>query len=61
MTHPVSLAGVLEMSTVFLPINENWLRYQKRSEDTYQSIRREQKQTLIQLAKNALDLLKDDK
>ena len=33
--HPVTLAGFLEMGTAFLPINNNWTRYTRDSEDTY--------------------------
>nr|CAG4646028.1 EOG090X00SQ [Macrothrix elegans] len=44
--HPVTFAGMLEMSTAYLPVNQNWRRYLDNSEDAYKELENELTQTL---------------
>lgn len=55
--HPVSLAGSLEMSTSYLPINNNWARYIQSANDTYAELQRELLLLLIRLANKACHLM----
>lgn len=59
--HPVTLAGMLEMSTGYLPVNQNWQRYIHQSNAVYQDMQRESKQLLMRLANEACSYLKDDR
>ena len=34
--HPVTLAGMLEMGTMYLPINQNWFKYIASCEKNYE-------------------------
>jgi len=34
---PVTLAGMLELGTAYLPVNSNWTRYLQLSEQHYQA------------------------
>ena len=36
--HPVTFAGMLEMSMCYLPVNEGWLRYIERAEKQYEAL-----------------------
>lgn len=33
--HPATLGGMLEMSTMYLPINQNWFKYIKNCENAF--------------------------
>jgi DNA polymerase gamma 1 len=33
--HPATLAGMLEMSTMYLPINQNWFKYMANCDKKY--------------------------
>ena len=55
--HPVTLAGVLEMSTAFLPVNRNWQRYLRDCEDTYRDVERDLTQRLKREADRSCHLL----
>lgn len=57
--HPVTLAGVLEMSTSFLPVNRNWRRYLRDAEDTYADLERDLTQSLKREADRACHLLEE--
>lgn len=52
--HPVSLAGTLEMSTTYLPVNiANWSRYLDSSQATYDDLQRELSLCLIRTVNEA--------
>lgn len=57
--HPVTLAGMLEMGTAFLPVNSNWDRYITESDAIHKDLQREGQLSLTQLANNACSLLED--
>ena len=59
--HPATLSGMLEMGTAFLPVNQNWERYQEQTNDTYNDLQRELKLSLMQLADDACELLHEEK
>ncbi|KAJ8942912.1 hypothetical protein NQ314_009887 [Rhamnusium bicolor] len=59
--HPVTLAGMLELSTAYLPINSNWPRYITESEQAYEDLESEGKILLARRADHACQLLHDDK
>lgn len=52
---------MLEMGTAFLPVNQNWDRYQEQANDTYNDLQRELKLILMQLADDACELLHKEK
>nr|CAG4650726.1 EOG090X00SQ [Simocephalus serrulatus]SVE94067.1 EOG090X00SQ [Simocephalus serrulatus] len=58
--HPVTLAGMLEMSTAYLPVNRNWLRYLQDSEDTYKDLENELTQSLKREADRACHLMENE-
>lgn len=51
--HPVTLAGMMEMGTAYLPINQNWNRYIQLSDSVYQDLQKEMKANLMKLANEA--------
>ncbi|KAH6926305.1 hypothetical protein HPB50_016488 [Hyalomma asiaticum] len=55
--HPVSFAGMLEMSTAYLPVNRNWERYLKEADSIYEDYQQELKQMLTSIANGACRLL----
>ncbi|XP_013783947.1 DNA polymerase subunit gamma-1-like isoform X2 [Limulus polyphemus] len=59
--HPVTFAGMLEMSTAYLPVNQNWQRYLRNTEDIYHDLQKELKLSLMHLANDACSLLHDQK
>lgn len=59
--HPVTLAGMLEMGTGYLPININWERYIHQSNSVYEDMQRESKQILMNHADEACLFLKDNR
>ncbi|CAH1159639.1 unnamed protein product [Phaedon cochleariae] len=59
--HPVTLAGMLELSTAYLPVNANWPRYIQESEQSYEDLESEGKILLARRADNACHLLHEDK
>ncbi|XP_075723040.1 DNA polymerase gamma, catalytic subunit tam [Rhipicephalus microplus] len=58
--HPVSFAGMLEMSTAYLPVNQNWERYLKEADSIYEDYQQELKQMLTSIANSACRLLHDE-
>ncbi|RZB38647.1 DNA pol A domain containing protein [Asbolus verrucosus] len=59
--HPVTLAGMLELSTAYLPINSNWNRYIANSEQAYEDLDIESRILLARRAEQACQMLHDDK
>ena len=59
--HPVTLAGILEMSTVYLPMNDNWNTYINQSETIYEDLQNENKSRLMNLASDASQLIHQQK
>lgn len=57
--HPVSLAGMLEMSIPILPVNHHWCKYIERSNAAFADIDRDVRASLKALADETL-LLDDD-
>ncbi|XP_064607817.1 DNA polymerase subunit gamma-1-like [Liolophura sinensis] len=55
--HPVTFAGMLEMGTAYLPVNSNWNKYIRESNDTYSDLQRELKLLLMRIADDACELL----
>ncbi|EFN85052.1 DNA polymerase subunit gamma-1, mitochondrial [Harpegnathos saltator] len=55
--HPVTLAGMLELGSAYLPVNSNWQRYLKEAEGTFDDLDYEVKFTLAQKAKAACQLM----
>uniref|UniRef100_A0A8D8WS17 DNA polymerase subunit gamma-1 n=1 Tax=Cacopsylla melanoneura TaxID=428564 RepID=A0A8D8WS17_9HEMI len=59
--HPVTLAGMLELSTAFLPVNNNWLKYFHESCQTFNDLNVEMKSLLMDKCDQACSLLHDEK
>ena len=57
--HPATLAGVMEASTVYLPVNQNWQRYLRLSEETYCELKNDLSQNWTREANRTCHLLKD--
>lgn len=58
--HPVTLAGMLEMGSTYLPVNSNWERYIRESQLTYEDLSIEAKFHLGRRAEEACALLIDE-
>lgn len=58
--HPVTLAGMLEMGSAYLPVNSNWERYIRESQLTYEDLSIEAKFHLGRRAEEACALLIDE-
>ncbi|XP_013105040.2 DNA polymerase subunit gamma-1, mitochondrial [Stomoxys calcitrans] len=59
--HPVTLAGMLEMGSAYLPVNKNWSRYINESDLVYEDLSIEAKYHLVRRADEACSLMKDEK
>lgn len=59
--HPVTLAGMLELSTAYLPVNSNWERYINDAEQTYTDLEIEGRLLLARRADQACQLLHNEK
>lgn len=55
--HPVTLAGILELGTSYLPVNTNWNRYLNTSNEIYEDLDTESKFLLSQQANQACQLM----
>ncbi|KAH9520139.1 hypothetical protein Btru_060114 [Bulinus truncatus] len=55
--HPVTLAGMLEMGSAYLPINDAWPRYIQQSDSTFDEMEKELKKILMAQADLACSLL----
>jgi DNA polymerase gamma 1 len=49
------------MGTTFLPVNSNWEKYIKSSENAFENLQKEVKSILILKANEALRLLENEK
>ncbi|KAJ9598238.1 hypothetical protein L9F63_011059 [Diploptera punctata] len=58
--HPVTLAGMLELSTAYLPVNSNWNRYLTDAEQTFQDFDSESRFLLARRADEACQLLHEN-
>jgi len=58
--HPVTLAGILELGTSYLPVNSNWKRYLDTSNEIYEDLDIESKFLLSQQANQACQLMYND-
>ncbi|KAL9929746.1 DNA polymerase gamma, catalytic subunit tam isoform 1-T1 [Glossina fuscipes fuscipes] len=58
--HPVTLAGMLEISSAYLPVNKNWWRYISESDLTYEDLNIEAKYHLARRADEACSLMKNE-
>ncbi|CAL7936950.1 unnamed protein product [Xylocopa violacea] len=59
--HPCTLAGMLELSTAYLPINSNWQRYINESESTFEDLNYETKNILANRANAVCELMHNEK
>ncbi|XP_076224303.1 DNA polymerase gamma, catalytic subunit tam [Nomia melanderi] len=59
--HPVTLAGMLEIGTAYLPVNSNWHRYIDESESTFKDLNYETKLILSQRADVVCKLMHNEK
>lgn len=59
-SHPVTLAGMLELGISYLPINNNWERYIDDSEQTYNDLKMEERLLLSRRADQACRLLNNE-
>ncbi|XP_052795995.1 DNA polymerase subunit gamma-1-like isoform X2 [Mya arenaria] len=59
--HPVTLAGMFEMLTGYLPVNENWERYINQSNTVYEDMQNQCKQLLMRIANDACQYLDNDR
>ncbi|XP_055948526.1 DNA polymerase subunit gamma-1-like isoform X2 [Argiope bruennichi] len=55
--HPVTLCGLLEMASSYLPVNHNWEHYIHEAQSTYVDLQKELKLSLVHLANDACSLL----
>lgn len=59
--HPVTLAGMLELSTAYLPVNNNWVKYFHESCQTFNDLNVEMKSLLMEKCDEACSLLHDER
>ncbi|XP_070521209.1 DNA polymerase subunit gamma-1, mitochondrial isoform X2 [Cardiocondyla obscurior] len=59
--HPVTLAGMLELGSAYLPVNSNWQRYLEESESTFDDLNYETKLTLAKRADTVCHLMHAEK
>lgn len=52
--------GLLEMSTAYLPVNQNWIKYLNEAQSTYDDFQKELKRLLMHLANDACALQHND-
>ncbi|XP_058127689.1 DNA polymerase subunit gamma-1, mitochondrial [Anopheles ziemanni] len=58
--HPATLAGMLEMGSAYLPVNDNWTHYLTEADLSYEDLDLEAKHLLSQRADAACALMHDD-
>ncbi|KAG0003407.1 DNA-directed DNA polymerase gamma mip1 [Modicella reniformis] len=58
--HPVSFAGILQMGSSFLTVNEGWTAYIKRCNNTYKEMAESVESKLLMLADKALKRFVED-
>ncbi|XP_047352339.1 DNA polymerase subunit gamma-1, mitochondrial [Vespa velutina] len=59
--HPVTFAGMLELSCTYLPVNSNWQRYIEESESIYEDLNYESKVILTKRANTVCKLMHNEK
>ncbi|KAJ8865903.1 hypothetical protein PR048_033426 [Dryococelus australis] len=59
--HPVTLAGMLELGTAYLPVNSNWFRYLSDANQTFEELDDEARFILTQRADHACHLMHNEK
>ena len=59
--HPVTLAGMLELSSAYLPVNSNWNRYLTDAQQTFDDLDSEARFLLSQRADEACQLLHENR
>ena len=52
---------MLEMGQAYLPVNHNWDRYLRESQETYEVLQQEMKLALMHLANDACQLMEDER
>ncbi|KAL5108394.1 DNA polymerase subunit gamma-1 [Taenia crassiceps] len=52
--HPATFYGLLEMGSMYLPINSSWIDFQERANQSYDDLNTKQKMLLQRLAEDAL-------
>ncbi|XP_053616538.1 DNA polymerase subunit gamma-1, mitochondrial [Plodia interpunctella] len=55
--HPVTLYGMLELGSAYLPVNSNWLQYIDSAETVFEDLKLESRQLLSQKADEACRLM----
>ena len=55
--HPVSFAGMLEMGSAYLPVNQSWENYIRDADNTYDDLENEMKCSLMKLADDTCNYL----
>ncbi|XP_026328086.1 DNA polymerase subunit gamma-1, mitochondrial [Hyposmocoma kahamanoa] len=58
--HPVTLAGMLELGSAYLPVNSNWLQYIDSAETVFEDLKLETRQLLSLKADEACRLMEND-
>ncbi|XP_049878620.1 DNA polymerase subunit gamma-1, mitochondrial [Pectinophora gossypiella] len=58
--HPVTLAGMLELGSAYLPVNSNWLQYIDSAETVFEDLKLESRQLLSQKADEACRLMENN-
>ena len=56
----MTLGGMLEMGTAYLPVDSRWPRYIEHANATYDESQRELRKLLISLADEACHLVEDE-
>lgn len=59
--HPVTLAGMLELGSAYLPINQHWNRYIADAEHAFEDLENESKILLARRSDQACQLMNDSK
>ncbi|XP_050672846.1 DNA polymerase subunit gamma-1, mitochondrial [Leptidea sinapis] len=58
--HPVTLAGMLELGTAYLPVNSNWTQYINSAETVFEDCKLESRQILSTKADEACRMMEND-
>ncbi len=59
--HPVTFAGMLEMGTAYLPVDDSWERYIEDTRETYEDLEDEMKNTLMKLAEDSCRMIEKER
>ncbi|XP_059058462.1 DNA polymerase subunit gamma-1, mitochondrial-like [Achroia grisella] len=58
--HPVTLAGMLELGSAYLPVNSNWLQYIDSAETVFEDLKLESRQLLSRKADETCQLMENE-